>query len=252
MARPSEYDFDELKMNFDFNLDAFSNFEIHVEIDFDSRFIKPPITKPIPYEKLKYSNAEKLAKDLNFNSLDRIFCIVNGTFIFGDFIEAFIVENQIEVKELTISTLSYSQDNIDSLINLVNANYINKINLIVSDYFFAHERKKLIKYTYDNLADICDLQLASAGTHCKICQFETAGGKHIVIHGSANLRSSGNIEQFVIEDNKDIYDFNQEYQNRIIDKYKTINKSLRGKELWHQVATKEEGQEAEHPHQEGL
>jgi len=250
MANTENGDFDELKMNFDFNIDAFSNFEIDVEIDFDSRFVKPPITKPIPYEKLKYQNAEKLAKDLDFQSLDRIFCIVNGTFIFGDFIEAFIVNNQIEVKEITISTLSYSQDNIDSLVNLVNANYITKINLIVSDYFFAHERKKLIKYTYDNLADICDLQLASAGTHCKVCQFLTGGGKHIVIHGSANLRSSGNIEQFVIEDNKEIYDFNQEYQNRIIDKYKTINKSLRGKELWHQVATKEEEQAAEHRHQD--
>lgn len=55
------------------------------------------------------------------------------------------------------------------------------------------------------------------------------------MHGSVNLRSSSNIEQFVIEDNKQLYDFNQDYQNRILEKYKTINKSIRGNTLWQKV-----------------
>lgn len=234
-------EFDEKEIVFDFNV--FSNIEINIDVEFESRYIKPPITKKIIYEKLKYSNAEKLAEKIDFKSLDRIFCIVNGSFIFGDFIEAFIVHNQINVQEMTISTLSYSQDNVDSLKNLINADYIQKLNLIVSDYFFSHEKNKLIKYTYENL-DIIDFQLASAGTHCKTYQFKTEGGKHIVIHGSVNLRSSGNIEQFVIEDNEELYNFNQEYQNRILDKYKTINKSIRGKELWHQVTVADQAQKA--------
>jgi hypothetical protein len=92
----------------------------------------------------------------------------------------------------------------------------------------------LIKYTYDKFEND-NFQLATAGTHCKICQFKTEGNKHIIIHGSVNLRSSGNIEQFVIEDNESLYTFNKEYQDRIIDKYKTINKTIRSKQLWHQV-----------------
>ena len=236
---------DELNLNFDFNIDNFSNIEIDINLEFDTKFIKPPQTKKIPYKKLKYSKAEKLAKDIDFKNLDRIFVIVNGSFIFGDFIEAFIVENNINVLEMTLSTLSVSNDNIDSLKNLINADYIQKLNLIVSSFFFSHERNKLIKYAYSQLDcnNKCDFQLASAGSHCKIYQFKTEGGKHIVMHGSVNMRSSNSIENFVIEDNKDLYDFNQEYQNRIIEKYKTINKPVIYKQLWqviqeHQTADK--------------
>jgi hypothetical protein len=224
--------------NLDFNFDfaSFSDIEIDLNVEFETKYIKPPQTKKLPYKKLKYSKAEKLAKELNFKELDRAFVIVNGSFIFGDFIEAFIIENQINVLEMTISTLSYSKDNIDSLKNLINAEYIQQLNIIVSDYFFSHEKNKLIKYTYEQFEND-NFQLTTAGTHCKICQFKTEGNKYIVIHGSVNLRSSGNIEQFVIEDNESLYTFNKEYQDRIIDKYKTINKTIRSKQLWQQVET---------------
>lgn len=197
----------------------------------NSRYIKPPKTKDITYNKLKYSNAKKLAKDIDFKSLDKIFCIIDGTFIFGDFIEAFIIENNINCLELQISTLSYSQDNIDSLENLINGNYIQKLDLIVSDYFYSHERNKLIKNTYNQLDKNNIFQLAAAGTHFKMCLIKTEFGKNIVIHGSANLRSSSNIEHFCIEDNEDLYNFVKETHDKIIDKYKTINKSIRGKQL---------------------
>jgi hypothetical protein len=76
-----------------------------------------------------------------------------------------------------------------------------------------------------------------------LCIFKTECGKSIVIHGSANLRSSSNIEQFVIEESENLYNFNKDFQQSIIDKYKTINfgvenkntKSLRGNKLWQQV-----------------
>ena len=225
---------ENFNLDFDFDFESFSNIEIDLNVEFESKYIKPPKTKKLTYKKLKYSKAEKLAKELNFKELDRAFVIVNGSFIFGDFIEAFIVENQINVLEMTISTLSYSKDNIDSLKNLFDADYIQELNIIVSDYFYSHEKNKLIKYTYDQFENN-NFQLATAGTHCKICQFKTEGNKHIIIHGSVNLRSSGNIEQFVIEDNKELYNFNKEYQDRIIEKYKTINKTIRSENLWHQV-----------------
>ncbi len=220
--------------SFYFN-DSFSKVSININSNFQNRYIKPPKTKDIPYKKLKYQKAVDLVKDIDFQNLDRVFCLVSGNFIFGDFIEAFIVQNNILVEEMIISTLSYSQDNIDSLENLINANYIKKLDLIISDYFFAHERNKLIKNTYDQLDKNNVFQLAVAGTHCKTYQFKTSGGKYIIIHGSVNMRSSSNLEQFVIEDNEDLYNFNKEYQDKIIEKYKTINKSIRDKNLFNLI-----------------
>ena len=220
--------------SFNFN-ESFSKININLNNNFENRYIKPPKTKDIPYKKLKYQKAVDLVKDIDFQNLDRVFCLVSGNFIFGDFIEAFIVQNNILVEEMIISTLSYSQDNIDSLENLINANYIKKLDLIVSDYFFAHERHKLIKNTYLQLDKNNIFQLAVAGSHCKTYQFKTKEGKYIIMHGSVNLRSSSNLEQFVIEDNEDLYNFNKEYQDKIIEKYKTINKSIRDKNLFNLI-----------------
>lgn len=220
--------------NFEFN-DNFSDVEFDNSISFENRYVKPAKSKDVPYKKLKYKKAVDLVKDIDFKSLDRVFCIVSGSFIFSDFIEAFIVENNIEVDEMIISTLSYSQDNIDSLQNLIEGDYVKKLDLIVSDYFFSNERNKLIKKTYEQLDKNNIFQLAVCSTHCKTYQFKTSGGKYIIIHGSVNMRSSSNIEQFVIEDNEELYNFNKDYQLKIIEKYKTINKSIRDNQLFNLI-----------------
>ena len=56
---------------------------------------------------------------------------------------------------------------------------------------------------------------------------ETHKGGFVVIHGSANLRSSNCVEQFVVEENEELYKFNEDFHSKIIDKYKTIDKSVR-------------------------
>jgi hypothetical protein len=222
-----------LDFDADVNLDDFSG-ALDINLEFKTRYIKPPKSKEIAERNLKYSNAVKLATDIKQLKDYRYFVLVNGSFIFGDFIEAFIVQHNLHVKKMTISTLSLSENNVDSLAILLNGEYLDKLNLIVSDYFYSHERSNLVPYLYKELDKGNKFQLAAASTHCKLCIFETYCGHHVVIHGSANLRSSSNIEQFVIEESKQLYDFNDKYQEFIIKKFKTINKSVRGKELWHQ------------------
>jgi hypothetical protein len=209
--------------------------DIKVNKEFSTRYISPPKPVEINEAYLKYQNAAKLAKDLTIEKESRYFVIIDGTFYFGDFIEALLVEKNYNVLKMTISTLSLNQNNIDSLANLLIGDYVQELNLIVSDYFYSHERNDLIKYIYQEL-DIDDkFQLAVAGTHCKLCIFETECGKKITIHGSANLRTSSNIEQFMIEENESLYNFNNEFQDKIIEKYKTIKKSLRYGKLWETI-----------------
>lgn len=74
--------------------------------------------------------------------------------------------------------------------------------------------------------------MAFAGTHCKLCILESHSERFYVFHGSANLRSSSNIEQICLEENKDLYLWFDEFQTAILNEYKTINKSVRGKKLW--------------------
>lgn len=199
------------------------------------RYFAPKKAKEINEKFLKYRNAEQLANDINFNENNRFFVIIDGSFFFGDFIEAFIVKHNIYVKKMTISTLSMNKNNVDSLANLINGNYIDELNLILSDYFYSHEKNDLIPYIYQTLDLDNKFQLSFAGTHCKICIFETVNNRKFVFHGSANLRSSSNIEQIMLEENEGLYNFMNEIQENILQEYKTINKSLRGKTLWQTV-----------------
>lgn len=241
---------DELELSFDLNIDDFSDLSINIEDEFSSRYIKPPKTNRIGERFLKYKNAETLAKDLQFGKDARFFIIVDGTFYFGDFIEAFLVKNRYKAKRLTISTLSMSNNNVDSFHNLIKAGYIDSLAIIVSDFFYSHTRHTTVKYAYEQLdIDNC-FQLAAASTHCKIALIETECGLKITMHGSANLRSSSNIdnlrsssniEQFQIEENAELYDWNLLVQDSIIETYKTINhevknhKSVRRNKLWQSV-----------------
>ena len=196
------------------------------------RYINPKVTD-INERFVCYNYAEKFADELNISKGERITAIVNGSFIFGDFIEAFIIKNKIRVKKMTLSTLSYNDNNIDSLKTLMLHGYVDNLNIIVSDYFYGHERADLIPYTYQELDNESNtFQLAIERTHCKVYIFETYDDRYFVLQGSVNLRSSGNTENFTFEDNKQVYSFYDEYLSAILDRNKTIDKSLKFKKSW--------------------
>jgi hypothetical protein len=200
-----------------------------------SRYFSPPKQKETPERLLKYRFAEEIAESVAPEKGMRVFVLLDGSFIAGDFFEAWIVKHNIHVKKMTISTLSMSENNVDSLANLLNAGYVDELDLIVSDFFFSHERRNLVPYLYKELDKNNRFQLAAASTHCKLCLIETHNGSKVVVHGSANLRSSSNIEHLCIEESPALFDFLLSTQVGIIEKFKTINKSVRYQDLWQTV-----------------
>lgn len=105
-----------------------------------SRIHTPKHQPEMLAHKVKYKNALQLAKDIG--SLDkegqRVFAVVDGSFIFGDFIEAYLVTHNLLAKRMVISTLSMSQENVDSLKNLLTGDYLEKLDVVISDYFYSH------------------------------------------------------------------------------------------------------------------
>ena len=197
----------------------------------ETRYTVPKVARHAS-DYVLYDNAVKMAKDLRLDFGQRFDAFVSGSFIFGDFIEAFLTTNNACAKRMVISTLSLSQDNVDSLFLLMDKGYVKQLDLIVSAYFWGNERMGLIPYIYRQL-DMGDrFQLAVAGIHTKTCHFETLGGRKIVMHGSANLRSSGNIEQFTMEENPELFDFYDQHLSRIVEKYATIRKPIRNSNAW--------------------
>lgn len=203
----------------------------------ETRYTLPKVVS-MPSEYVCYDNAERMAKELRLDFGQRFDAFVSGNFIFGDFIEAYMVAHNAKAKKMTISTLSLSQENVDSLANLLQFGFADELNLIVSVYFWGNERNVLIPYIYEKLDIDNKFQMAVAGIHTKTCQFETEGGRNIVMHGSANLRSSGNVEQFTMEENPELYDFYDEKFSLILEKYGTIHKAIRRQKLWDEITKK--------------
>lgn len=225
--------------NFDIpeiEIDAF-NFMPEEDADQENRYIKPKLI-PMRNEQVVYEHAVDLVKEIKIEEKSRYDCIVSGNFIFGDFIEAFMVRNNCKAINMTITTLSLSQENVDSLHTLLAKGYIDNLQMIISDYFYSHERHVLVPYMYERLDIENKFQLAVAFVHTKTVHFETLGGKKIVIHGSANLRTSGNVEQFTIEENQELYDFYEERFSPIIERFKTIQKTVPRKTQWHDIVHK--------------
>ncbi len=185
-----------------------------------------------------YDNAVRMARECIPDFGRRFDAFLSGNFIFGDFLEALLTTHNIRAERMTIATLSLSQENTDSLHGLMTHGYIGDLTLLVSGYFFRNERRKLIPYITEMLGD--RLTLVVSAIHTKTIHFETTGGRKVVMHGSANLRSSQSIEQVTIEENPELYDFYERIYGRIIRDYTTRKRSLdTPSKIWDVVERKE-------------
>ena len=194
----------------------------------------PPITG-IP---CLYKNAAKMAREIKVEDGQRYNAIVSGDFVFGDFIGAYIWEHGITVEDMLISTLLVNQKNVEMLSRLMDRGRIKKLDMLLSIYFYGNERYQLIPFIRKKLDVNNRFQLAIAGIHTKIVQFRTSDGQKIVISGSANMRSSGNAEQFTIEENPVLYDFYEDAFGKVMERFGTIKKDIRHHQLW-DVMTKQ-------------
>jgi hypothetical protein len=202
------------------------------KLDRNTRHVLPKRHRAVPMHAVKYERAAELARDMaaNIAGGDTVTAILSGNFIFGDVFEAFAYETGMPIDNLTLSTLSFSDENVCSLSEMMKAGKLGRLNILVSDFFWAHNRKNA-DYIYDML-DIDDrFQLAVAGIHTKISLIK-AGSRKIVVSGSANMRSSRCIEAVTFETNDALYDFHMDWHMALIDAHKTINKSVRAREAF--------------------
>jgi hypothetical protein len=165
------------------DLNSFDGMDVISEDALQNRYIKPK-AQVISSKFVKYENAQKFARDHKLDKGERIDAIVAGNFIFGDYVEAYLTHHDIAAQKMTISTLSLSQENVDSLYNLMEHGYIDELNMIVSAYFYAYERRNLIPYMRKNLDIDNRFQLAVAGVHTKTCQFIDEGGRKLSFMGA--------------------------------------------------------------------
>lgn len=222
-------------MTDDFILDLDLDLDLDLSFDLDdkpkqsnNRYCLPKIHSKVKAQRVKYEHAEQLVKETSDAILngETVHALLSGNFIFGDFFEAFAVVNDIYIDSIQLSTLSIGQENVDSFKNMFDGDYLGGLDIIVSDYFWSHNRHNA-PYIYKQLDHNDQFQLAVAGTHTKIALVKI-GDKKIVTSGSANLRSSRCVEEVTIQTCSELYDFHHAWQAEILEQYATIKKAMRG------------------------
>lgn len=209
----------------DFDLDDF-NFDDR-EPDRNTRILQPRMDPSILTQTVHFDHAMELAEKIDLSRPSRTFAWVSGSFVFGDILEALWRRRNVDIKTLSICSLSISDENIDSWAGLMAQANIERFDLIVSAYFYSHEKFLLVPYLYQQLGNDPRFQVAFGAYHCKVITFETHHGHTMTIHGSANMRSSTNIEQVMIEvDDRPLHDFNCSQIQQICDRYGTINHNM--------------------------
>lgn len=228
---------------------------IDVDLDFDigdftliedeesPRYMHPKMTRSAVYTSVDYDNAKLMADRVPLEPNTRTTVIVPGSFIFGDLLEALVLHRGLDVRKMYISTLSINEENVDSLKNILLFSRLGSLNILLSGYFYSNYKATIVPYMYQELDVEERFQCAFCNTHMKVVLMETADGRHFVLHGSANMRSSSSLEQFDIEESAELYDFYQAAFDGLLDKYKTINhKAVKRRsvtEEWHQVQSAE-------------
>lgn len=208
-----------------------------------SRFIEPHGCEALHDYCVTWKNAFEAAEQVGeMTEGRRVYGILSGRFVFCDFIGALLKTWGVVAEQMTISTLSMSPENVGTLEVLMEKGYVKNLDMIVSHYYFANERNSVIPILMDALDKDGRFQLAVASVHTKIVLIKTTCGKHITIHGSANLRTSDNIEQICIESCRELYDFNYAVHDAIVQRHKTINKAIRSEQLWQTVLVSQDQQ----------
>ena len=234
----------------DFDLSDFQIFDTDTggfldESKAQKRILQPRIDVRDISHKVLYESAEKFAQQIDLRENARTYAWVSGNFIFGDIVEALVATRNMFPRKIHICSLSISQENIDSLKNvMISCPELEKLTIVLSGYFYSHEKYGLVPYMYQELDDDENrVQIAFGGYHAKVIAIETIYGNTLTIHGSANLRSSNSIEQVMVERGRDLYEFNAAIIEEIASKFGTINHNaprnqfhrIEGEEAWRTI-----------------
>ncbi len=134
----------------------------------------------------------------------RTHCLLRGDFVLCDIIPQ-IIAARGRCDHLRIATLGMSVANADTLACLVERGHVGKLTLLVSLYFAQVDKKTVFRAVTSRLHGIA--RPAVTRNHAKVICLPTSSGDAYVVEGSANLRSSDNVEQMLITNDGETHAF---------------------------------------------
>lgn len=128
------------------------------------------------------------------------------------FIE-FIAEREL-INSISIAIYSINFNAAKILLKLINSGRIKKCNILMSNLRNkAHrEKEEIIK---NEFTDHKNISLFFCSSHAKVFSCKTEKGNYYTMEGSGNMAYNSRVEQYVIDNDKKLYDFTLEWMREI-------------------------------------
>jgi hypothetical protein len=126
------------------------------------------------------------------------------------------LSQRYDIRRVTMAVYRMNMWSVDKIKDIAGSGVT--VNLLLSSFF--RENKKYEEWcrqieAYSNSTDL--LRVGFAMSHAKICLIKTDCGRHIVFEGSGNLSDNARVEQYMLEDCKEAFDFHEGWILDIID-----------------------------------
>jgi len=160
------------------------------------------------FEMCAISSAEELIeKELKQNT--QIRAITKKWFNALSVIKA--LGKKFELTEVFICIYRMNQASAAALLEFAEASK-TEITIILNRWFRTPKNyQKWCRLMVESAKNIKNLKVGFAPTHAKIAIMKTKCGKHIVFEGSGNMADNDRIEQYLLENNKQTYEFHKKW-----------------------------------------
>lgn len=142
---------------------------------------------------------------------DTTHAIVRGDFVLGEIIPVILRNKPADC--VAIATLGMSEANAKMLAGLRDRGMIRELRLVVSHYFASVDADS----TFARVSEILGAPPEVTRNHAKVILISQQPN-YFAIAGSANLRSSDNIEQFAIWNDPEVFNFHLTWMDELIKK----------------------------------
>lgn len=192
---------------------AFEKDLINYHNDITPRVIK--ISSKIKFEnKLKRQNVERLITELPFSN-ESLHIVSNGTFDYFTIIPHIIKLSNGFVTDFYFSTWTMSRENVIQIIDLYDRGLLKNVNALTGEYFRTRESK--VFSILDESLTHRKQRLFANKNHAKVTLLQI-NEDYFVIEGSANFTANPRIEQFILSNSKDLFNFHKAWMNEIFIK----------------------------------
>lgn len=125
----------------------------------------------------------------------------------------FIAEKEV-VEKVNLAVYSINFAAAIEILRLINEGRIKKMSVMMSNLRNKGHREKeqIIKTKF---TDNKQIELFYCCSHAKVMTTKTANDNYYCIEGSGNLTNSSRVEQYVIDNSKEIFDFSESWMKDI-------------------------------------